>query len=95
AHASLSAFDVDRLVIVHINDVERLPLAQLTDSHRLLPGEGVLPLREILAPLAGRGYRGAYSLEVMRPAYRERDPLEYASAGRQAIERVLREIGIV
>lgn len=86
---SLDEFDIERLFIVHINDVEDLPLIQLTDADRLLPGEGVLPLRRILSRLKARGYDGAYSLEVMRPAYRQRDPLEYARAGFEAIEQAL------
>ena len=87
---SLEDLDLSRLFLVHLNDVEDLPLEQLTDADRLLPGEGILPLRRILAILKAGGYNGAYSLEVMRPAYRRRDPLEYARAGREAIERVLR-----
>jgi 2-keto-myo-inositol isomerase len=87
---SLEEFDLGRLFLVHLNDVEDLPLEKLTDGDRLLPGEGVLPLGRILATLKARGYNGACSLEVMRPAYRGRDPLEYARAGKEAIERVLR-----
>jgi 2-keto-myo-inositol isomerase len=90
---SLEEFDMDRLFIVHINDVEDLPLDKLTDGDRLLPGEGILPLERILTRLRARSYNGAWSLEVMRPAYRQRQPLEYARAGRQAIERVLHLAG--
>ena len=86
---SLDEFDVDRLYMVHINDVEGRPLETLTDGDRLLPGEGILPLGRLLGRLKARGYDGAYALEVMRPAYRERDPLEYARAGREAVERAL------
>ncbi|HNS52960.1 MAG TPA: sugar phosphate isomerase/epimerase family protein [Anaerolineae bacterium] len=87
---SLDSVDMRRLFLVHINDVEGKPLSELTDGDRLLPGEGVVPLDPIVQSLRRRGYDGAYSLEVMRPAYRLRDPLEYARAGREAIERVLR-----
>jgi 2-keto-myo-inositol isomerase len=86
---SLDELDLGRLFLVHINDVDDYPLDTLTDADRLLPGEGILPLSRILASLKGRGYSGACSLEVMRPAYRRRDPLEYARAGREAIERAL------
>ena len=92
---SLEQLDAERLYIVHINDVEDLPLDQLTDGHRLLPGEGILPLAKMFSHLHAGGYDGAYSLEVMRPAYRQRDPLEYARAGLQACRRALREAGLV
>jgi len=91
--ASLASLPMSRLLIVHINDVEDLPFSQLTDGHRLLPGEGVLPLRDLLTELHRRGYAGAYSLEVMRPAYRQRDPNEYARAGLEATRAVLRTAG--
>jgi 2-keto-myo-inositol isomerase len=86
---SLEVFPVDRLLLVHINDVEDLPFEQLTDGHRLLPGEGILPLGRILSSVCERGYDGAYSLEVMRPAYHQRKPLEYAQAGLEATRAVL------
>jgi 2-keto-myo-inositol isomerase len=86
---SLDEFDMDRLYMVHINDVEGRPLETLTDGDRMLPGEGIIPLGRLLRRLKARGYDGAYALEVMRPAYRERDPLEYARAGREAVEGAL------
>lgn len=91
---SLEEFDVERLLLVHINDVEPLPFARLTDAHRLLPGEGVIPLERIFSSLYRRGYRGAYSLEVMRPAYRERQPHEYAGAGLVASRKALDQAGV-
>ncbi len=88
---SLEEVDVGRVFIVHINDVQDLPLAQLTDGHRLLPGEGILPLNRMISRLQARGYNGAYSLEVMRPAYREREPLEYAQAGLEKTQSVVQK----
>ncbi len=90
---SLEQVPVDQLLVVHINDAEDLPLEQLTDGHRLLPGEGILPLDRMLGRLHARGYDGAYSLEVMRPAYREREPLEYARAGLEATRNALHRVG--
>lgn len=91
---SMEDFDMKRLYIVHINDAEDLPFAELTDGHRLLPGEGAFPLERMFSSLKQRGYRGAYALEVMRPAYRERDPLEYQRAGFEASKASLAEAGI-
>jgi 2-keto-myo-inositol isomerase len=88
---SLEAVPVERLLLVHINDVEDLPHDQLTDAHRLLPGEGILPLDRILTCLHERGYDGGYSLEVMRPSYMLRAPQEYMRAGYEAVAMVLAE----
>src|SRR5437773_8000095 len=45
----IDALDRSRLYIFHIDDAEGLPRDQLTDAHRLLPGLGILPLKEIIA----------------------------------------------
>ena len=92
---SLQDLEVGCLLVVHINDVEDLPIEQLTDGHRLLPGEGILPLDRMLTHLHIRGYDGAYSLEVMRPAYREREPLEYARAGLESVRNALSRAGVL
>ena len=92
---SLEDVPVDRLLLVHINDVEDLPFAELTDGHRMLPGEGVLTLDRILSTLGKRGYDGAYSLEVMRPEYMNREPQEYARAGLQTTREALQAAGLV
>jgi 2-keto-myo-inositol isomerase len=92
---SLDEFDIERLFIGHNNDAENLPLEQLTDGDRLLPGEGIFPLQRMLSRLHQRGYDGAYAIEVMRPAYREREPREYAQAGLEATRRVLAQAGAI
>lgn len=86
---SIAALDPDRLFIVHINDAEDLPREQLKDRHRLLPGLGILPLREIIGALKGIGYDRVASVEIFRPEYWERDPFELAREARAAAERVL------
>ena len=91
---SIDAIDIGRLFIVHVNDAEALPLDRLTDADRLLPGEGFFPLQRMFAALERRGYRGAYSLEVMRPAYRERDPDEYAVDGSRRCREALEKAGV-
>ncbi len=75
---SILAIDPQKIFIFHINDAEALPLSQLTDAHRLLPGEGVIPLRDILHQLSKIGFDGLCSIELFRPAYWERDPEELA-----------------
>jgi sugar phosphate isomerase/epimerase len=50
--------------LVHINDVPAGDIMQMNDSHRVLPGEGVLPLREAIGYLGDAGYDGALSVEV-------------------------------
>jgi len=80
----------EQLFIFHINDAEDLPREALRDSHRLLPGEGILPLSEILSSLRKIGYDEMVSIELFRPEYWERDPLELARSCRKSMKKVLR-----
>lgn len=71
----LAALDVARLGFVHVNDAPAtIPREALTDSDRVFPGEGDIPLGTILAQLQGRGYRGAYSLEIFNQDVWAEDP---------------------
>jgi len=86
---SIDALDPSRLFIFHINDAENLPREQLEDRHRLLPGLGILPLKEIVAALRRIGYDRVASVEIFRPEYWERDPYEMAREAQSAVERAL------
>lgn len=65
--------DLDKIFMVHINDVEDLPRGSCTDSDRLWPGEGAIDTDAILRILCEKGYDGVYSLELFRPEYWEMD----------------------
>ena len=82
--AAIAAVDPAKISILHINDVEERPKETIEDAHRLLPGEGVIPLDDILAALRAIGFDGLCSIELFRPAYWERHPVELAAAARAA-----------
>jgi 2-keto-myo-inositol isomerase len=91
---SIDALDAEQLFIFHINDAEDLPREQLEDRHRLLPGLGILPLKEITAALRRINYDRVTSVEIFRPEYWERDPSELARDARAAVSRILAAAGI-
>lgn len=86
---SLETFPVDRLAMVHVNDAPSKPPRDIEDADRVLPGDGVIRLHDLLADLRSRGYRGSFSLETFNPALWREDPLEVAVRGRAAVERAL------
>ena len=86
---SIEALDPEKLFIFHINDAEDLPREQLEDRHRLLPGLGILPLREIISAFRRIRYDRVTSVEIFRPEYWERDPFELARDARSAVVQVL------
>ena len=88
---SIDAVDASRLFIFHINDAEDRPCEQLEDRHRLLPGLGILPLKQIVTALRRTGYDRVASVEIFRPEYWERDPHELARAAHVAVAEVLNQ----
>lgn len=88
----IERLDPDRVFIFHINDAEDLPREQLQDRHRLLPGLGILPLRQMLKAFKRVGYDQVASVEIFRPEYWERNPFELARQAYQATSRVLSEL---
>lgn len=89
--ADLAGLDRRLLDIVHLNDAESRPAAELRDAHRLFPGDGALPLGEILGAL--KGYDGVVSVEIFRPEYWERDPAAVARAAYEKARAVLERVG--
>lgn len=86
---SIEALEAARLFIFHINDAEDRPRAELQDSHRLLPGQGILPLKEIVGALRHIGYDRVASVEIFRPEYWAMDPFELARAAQRAASSVI------
>jgi 2-keto-myo-inositol isomerase len=86
---SIESIDPRHLFIFHINDAEDLPRDQLEDRHRLLPGLGILPLEQIVSAIKRAGYDGVVSVEIFRPEYWERDPLELARAAHAAVASII------
>ncbi|HEX7589110.1 MAG TPA: sugar phosphate isomerase/epimerase [Anaerolineae bacterium] len=86
---SIRTIDVKKFVVFHINDVEQMPKEKITDANRLFPGDGVIPLKDIIGAVRGIGYDGVASVEIFRPEYWERDPLAVAKEAKAKSMRVL------
>jgi 2-keto-myo-inositol isomerase len=86
---AIEKLNPEKLFIFHINDAENLPKEALTDAHRLYPGTGILPIREIKAKFDEIGYDRMVSIEIFRPEYWNEDPFEVARKAKEATEKVL------
>jgi len=84
----IEALDPNLLYVFHVNDAEDRPREELKDSHRLLPGLGILPLRRMIDAFGRIGYDRVASVEIFRPEYWQMDPFELAKQARQATEQV-------
>ena len=80
--AGLGQLAGDFIAIYQINDAPASPdRDELEDKHRVMPGDGILPLAKSLRDLASIGYGGAVSLELYNAKYWEMDPAEVAKIG--------------
>ncbi|MGV2334039.1 MAG UNVERIFIED_CONTAM: sugar phosphate isomerase/epimerase [Planctomycetaceae bacterium] len=90
--AGLSLFSDQSLQVFHMNDYPaEPPRAQINDSHRVYPGDGIAPLNQIIQTLAGNGRSITLSLELFNPEYWKQDAAVVAATGlakmRSAVER--------
>lgn len=79
------------LGLVHVNDYPGEPEPEkLNDSHRVYPGDGVAPLKQIFKTLKEVGYRGTLSLELFNEEYWKQDPLTVAKTGLKKMKALAR-----
>jgi len=68
--------------MLHLNDYPgRLSRAEITDAHRVYPGDGVAPLTELLRDVRRMGFRGFLSLELFNRDYWKQDAALVARTG--------------
>ena len=80
---------------VHFQDVPDMPRELLDQTSRLIPGDGVSPLRQILRKLADKGYSGPLSVELFLPKFQQGDPYEVAQVIRSKAETVMRQAKVL
>jgi len=85
----------EKLLLVHINDAEDLPVEQLRDAHRLHVGRGVLPLLGTLETLNGIGYTGFLSIEIFREEYWRQPVEQVVREAKTSLDSMLNKAGII
>lgn len=80
------------LQVIHMNDYPAQPPRELiTDAARVYPGDGVAPIKQILAELRQVAPGIILSLELFNAAYWKGDPLETARTGLARMKAAVRE----
>jgi 2-keto-myo-inositol isomerase len=85
----IDRLDPSRIYTFHINDMENVPKEAITDSRRLMPGRGIIPLGNICRRLKRIGYDGACAIELFRQEYWAWDPYDLAVQARKASLEIL------
>jgi sugar phosphate isomerase/epimerase len=87
--SSIGKLRADQIAICHFNDIPANPPPRTQrDEDRVLPGEGIYDLRQMLDLLAATGYSGWLSLELFREELWNRDPFEVAALGLEKMRSV-------
>lgn len=75
----------------HVNDYPaKPPRDEISDAHRVYPGDGTAPLARILRDLRETGFRGVLSLELFNRDYWKQDALTVARTGLARMRSVVR-----
>ncbi len=80
--------------VLHMNDYPASPPRdKIADRDRIMPGDGIAPLTQILRGLCAKHGQTVLSLELFSQVYWEKDPLEVAKTGlakmKAAVEKAL------
>lgn len=82
----LKHINADFIADFHFNDVASTTLrTELGDKHRIYPGDGILPLVQLLKDLNSINYRGPLSLELFNREHWKQNPLDVAKTGLKKI----------
>ena len=76
-----------QIAIVHIGDSHAAPV---TEQNRCLPGDGAIPLADVIAALARGGYDGYYDVELIGEDIEATDYCELIAKSKEACERLVR-----
>jgi sugar phosphate isomerase/epimerase len=77
--------------VFHLNDYPATPPRKdITDAHRVYPGDGVAPLVQMLRDLRALGFHGHLSLELFNRDYWKQDPQLVATTGLEKMKAVVK-----
>jgi len=74
---------------VHFHDAPSGPREILADKDRVFPGEGVIPITDILRVLRKKKYNGYFSVELFNKEIQDADPLLTAQKAIETASRFL------
>lgn len=93
--AALKQVKGESIAIFQFADAPATPAAsEQKDSDRVYPGDGILPLPEILKDLRTTGFAGCVSLELYNPTYWKEDLLRVAQIGKEKTLATIAKAGV-
>ena len=87
---SLKMLDGNMIEVFHFNDYPNtIPREEMGDKDRIYPGDGVAPLKQIVADLKAMGGEKYLSLELFNREYWKQDPLLVARTGLEKMKKAV------
>lgn len=87
----LTALTNVNISICHFNDSPSTPSQfEQQDGDRVYPGDGILPLTQMVRDLASIGYEGYFSVELFNESYWRQDLRHVAKTAREKTETIMR-----
>lgn len=90
----IAALPTEAIGLVHLSDAltEGRAMAEITDSDRVLPGEGGLPLADYVKAIVDTGYTGPLSVEVFHRKYELVEPAQVAEQAFRRANQLFHEV---
>ena len=83
------------IAIFQFSDAPASPaVGDLQDKDRVYPGDGILPLPQVLKDLKASGFKGCVSLELYNPEYHKQDLQMVAETGLRKTLAVIKKAGV-
>lgn len=79
----------ENLFHVQLSDLSGVARELATDSHRILPGDGDLPIAGLVEHLRALGYAGTVSIELMNPEIWQVPPRQFGEIAMTSLRRTL------
>ncbi|MCX7845607.1 MAG: sugar phosphate isomerase/epimerase [Dictyoglomaceae bacterium] len=70
--------DLSKIMFIHLKDAENIPRYYLKESNQVLPGDGVIPLTNLLLQLKENGFNNFIVPEIRRLEYEKLEPREFS-----------------
>jgi 2-keto-myo-inositol isomerase len=88
--AGLTAIGPSALQIFHMNDYPDTPPREtIKDQDRVMPGDGIAPLPQLIRGMHDRGCRPVFSLELFSRKFWDQDPAVVAKEGIEKMRAVI------
>lgn len=88
--AEISALPCQALAVFHMNDLVDKPKHEIGDYDRVMPGDGVIPLADIVREVKRIGFDGVASIEIFNHDFNKQDPEKIAKAACEKMAKFVR-----